>query len=580
MANLKDLGKVYTSDILIIGGGIAGLCTAIKAKETNPALDVLVVDKGSIGYAGQSGKAGNGITGRLPHQNPQAMADYLVVNGGDYMNDQEFLLDYVSTNQESLEFLDHCGVKLSKNEDGSIRVFPMPNDLWGCAGIELGSCFSLRDYALKVGVRLLDRVQLFELLTDKAGAVIGAIGFDCDKMKCQIFKAKAVAVATDGCYFKKVGGMFCGYGNGIASAYRVGALMRNAEFSCSVELVHKANNEAVYGGFNLVHNKDGVNVSQVYAPNAEETTPDLHIGLWKEVQEGRGPLYCDLRVLDDMSAHIGGMGHVNDGRMMADKLRWIGIEMAKAAQTGIQLGQTPEVTSRMYIQGEFLRADREFKTNVEGLWAPGKISYQGSAYWGWVRGDGLGNGAQCGMRAGASMAKYATEKAAVEPDYEQVKALKDKIYAPLNRPTTRKPKEVFDAMEQVVFHVDNVIVKSEKSIQAILDMIEELKKVIPELTAEDAHTLAKCHDAADSLLCLEIVFRAAQMRKETRGCVYRHIRTDYPERDNKNWLKWINVKQGENGSMELFTEDIPMWRYPVRPEGYEIPEGHVEEYYV
>lgn len=271
MASLNELGKVYTSDILIIGGGIAGLCTAIKAKETNKELDVLVVDKGSIGYAGQSGKAGNGVTGRLPHQKPQAMADYLVTHGGDYMNDQEFLLDYVSTNQESLEFLDHCGVKLSKNEDGSIRVFPMPNDLWGCAGIELGSCFSLRDYALKVGVRLLDRVQLFELLTGKDGAVIGAVGFDCDRMDFRIFKAKAVAVATDGCYFKKVGGIFCGYGNGIASAYRVGALMRNAEFSCSVELVHKANNEAVYGGFNLVHNKDGVNVSRIYAPNAEET---------------------------------------------------------------------------------------------------------------------------------------------------------------------------------------------------------------------------------------------------------------------------------------------------------------------
>ena len=32
--------------------------------------------------------------------------------------------------------------------------------------------------------------------------------------------------------------------------------------------------------------------------------------------------------------------------------------------------------------------------------------------------------------------------------------------------------------------------------------------------------------------------------------------------------------------MELFTEDIPLWRYPIRPEGYEIPEGHEEEYYV
>ena len=62
--------------------------------------------------------------------------------------------------------------------------------------------------------------------------------------------------------------------------------------------------------------------------------------------------------------------------------------------------------------------------------------------------------------------------------------------------------------------------------------------------------------------------------------MYPHVREDYPERDDKNWLKWINLKQGVDGEMEVFTEDIPMWRYPIRPEGYEIPEGHVEEFYV
>ena len=50
---------------------------------------------------------------------------------------------------------------------------------------------------------------------------------------------------------------------------------------------------------------------------------------------------------------------------------------------------------------------------------------------------------------------------------------------------------------------------------------------------------------------------------------------DYLKLDNE-----INIRQGKDGEMELFTEDIPMWRYPIRPEGYKIPAGHVEEYYV
>jgi succinate dehydrogenase / fumarate reductase flavoprotein subunit len=114
----------------------------------------------------------------------------------------------------------------------------------------------------------------------------------------------------------------------------------------------------------------------------------------------------------------------------------------------------------------------------------------------------------------------------------------------------------------------------------VLKDIEKMKEMLPELTAEDPHTLAKCHEVADSVLVLEMVFRAADMRKESRGIQYPHIRADYPERDDKNWLKWINFRQGKSGEMEIFTEDIPMWRYPFRPEGYEIPEGQKEEYYV
>ena len=581
MANIKDLGKVYTSDILIIGGGIGGLCTGIRAKENNPKLNVLVVDRAVVGWAGQALKAGNGVLAREPHQDPQKMADYLVKVGGDYMNDQEFLLDYVTTIPDSIEFLDHCGVKLSRNADGSLRYFTMPNGLWSGCGIELDNVVSLRAHALKVGVRLLSHVQIFDLLTDDKGAVIGGVGFDSDDGNFHIFNAKAVVVATDGCYFKKVGGMFMGYGNGLAAAYRVGAMMRNAELAFAGEPVYTATNQPCYGAFNIIHNKDGVNISDIYAPNAEESTPELQIGMWKEVQEGRGPLYADLRNPDSVREFIGGQGTEFLQRLFPDKLRWVMFEEQKAHEQGRVINsETPEITIIMRMLGEFLWADRDFKTSVEGLWTAGKMSYQGSSYWGWVRGDGLGNAAQTALRVGDSIVKYVDGMDMPELNYDQIVDLKEKLYAPLNRKSGRSPYEIFDRMEEMAHHVDIVLQKTEKSILGVLDMIEEMKKIVPELIADDAHGLAKCREAADCLLCLEIMFRSALMRKETRGTYWKHVRADYPEHDDKNWLKWINVKQGEDGEMDIWTEDIPLWRYRIRPEGYEIPEGHVEEYYV
>ena len=80
MADIKDYGELYTSDILVVGGGMAGLVTAIRAKENDPTLDILVIDKGIIGWNGQATKAGNGIRSTSKHPNGVKNAlEYLVM---------------------------------------------------------------------------------------------------------------------------------------------------------------------------------------------------------------------------------------------------------------------------------------------------------------------------------------------------------------------------------------------------------------------------------------------------------------------------------------------------------------------
>lgn len=580
MADLKELGKVIESDLLIVGGGFAGLVTSIRAAQENPDLDILIAERCYAGFAGQSSKAGNGIVCHLPDQDPKESTEWMVKNQTPYLNDQELLLDYLSTNTDSVEWLRSIGVHVSENPDGSIKMWRHPESKLAGAGIELRGIERLRKKALELGVRIYNEANIFEFLTNN-GTVCGAAGVDMKDGTYLIFHAKAVACATHGAQFKKLGREFMGYGTGLAAAYRAGARIRNCEFSTQIEIVFKGTNVPVYGGYNLIFNQKGENISKIYAPNAPEISVPLLKGMVKEVEEGRGPLYVDLRVPDETLISIGWEGmDKGDGRLFPDKMEWEGFVESKAAKYTMEHSETPEITIDQRLQAEPLYADHNFKTNVEGLWAPGKISYQGSAYFGWHRGDGVGNAAQTGIRAGKSMAEYASTHELLDLDPEQVAAYKEKIFAPLNRAEGHDPYEIFDRIERYGFGTHKLILKSEKDIHEVLDDVADMKKIAVDLKAEDLHDLAKCHEAEATLLCLEMIFRASDMRKESRGVFYPHYRMDYPEQDDKNWLKWINIVQGEDGEMKLYTEDIPMWKYPVRPEGYEIPEGHVEEYYV
>lgn len=583
VANVSDFGELYTSDILVVGGGMAGLVTAIRAKENNPELDILVIDKGIIGWNGQATKAGNGIRATAKHPDGVKNAlNYLVHAHTPFLNDQEFLKRYLEVHADNIEYMNHCGVKMSCNDDGTAAQMPFIPGVFDFCGISINVCSQLRAFALRLGIRLLSRVNVFELLTSRTGKVIGAIGFDIDHMECKIFHAKAVAMATQGCHFKKIGLEFMGYGTGVGAMYRVGALMRNVEFSTQVDVVFKKTNTPIYGGFNMICNKHGENITQKYIGHIEwEVTPALVQAMVQEVAMGNGPLWVNLAEPDEVRMIVGGTDmDESTQRMLRDKMAWEEHVFMKTARDIGAVGTKPETTIKTVLQVEPVKVDTDIRTNVEGLWAPGKISTQGNAYFGWTRGDGLGNASTTGMMAGDSIAPYAAAASFDELDLDQIAALKAKIYAPLHRPTNHHPKEIFDMIERYIFDVHKGVLKSEKEIQKVYADIEKMKRIVPELTADDAHSLSKCLEAADTILCLEMIFRSADMRKETRGIMYPHYREDYPETDNKDWLKWINIRQGKDGEMELFTEDIPMWRYPVRPEGYEIPEGHVEEYYV
>jgi glycine/D-amino acid oxidase-like deaminating enzyme len=158
MANINEIGELFTSDVLIVGGGISGLATAIKVKQLEPELDILIVEKGYAGFSGQATRAGHGYRVNTKGTPIEKTAEFLVTAHTPYMNDQELLLKYLERMTESAQFMLDCGVELGQNADGSLWTTDMGNKLYGMSGIDITVCEKLRQHALKIGIRILSQI--------------------------------------------------------------------------------------------------------------------------------------------------------------------------------------------------------------------------------------------------------------------------------------------------------------------------------------------------------------------------------------------------------------------------------------
>ena len=562
MAGLEDLGKVISTDILIVGGGIGGLVAGIRAKETDDSVDVLIAEKQTIGYSGKAPKGAAVWMVLEPgvHDVDKFM-DYHVKNIGFGLEDQELLYEYARDTYAAVQQIEEWGVKMCRTPDGK-RYDLIANPatgLWGMVGGDLHMLLPLRKRARKLGAKFMNKIALIDLLK-QGDRVVGAVGFNLISGEFHIIKAKATILANGGCNFRLRKMWAAGTGDGIAAAYRAGAEMRNVEFSNSSPDLLTINE----GGADprYIFNALGENISKKYMPQIQPDTPlSIMLGVEKEVREGRGPCYCDVseRPPNDMSM----LGNVMSWDRPNNLKSW-GKMMEKANKYGPPPQKKQEITIRVHSECAPVRVDHEMRTSLPGLWAIGDTSQSGSAWTGanpppaLKRGSGILCAAMSAMRAAPSAVRYALSASSPEADYSQASELKERIYAPMGRKEKALlPSDMVLRLQEAVAPVKYSIRRSGPRMEEALSIVKEVKEKLPELWARDGHGLCLCHEVAAMEVCAEMYFVASIMRTESRGTLFRE---DYPERDDKNWLKWIIVKQ-EDGKMKLSTEPVPMDKY-------------------
>ena len=536
--------QIVKADVLCVGGGLAGLMAAIRARELGAK--VVVAEKGNTIHSGKARAGTDHFLCYIPE-----------IHG----EDMEEFIDQIMETQVAEVFKDH--------DADVMRIFLSKSfeiaKLWESWGIPMkykgkydlaghafpGTTIShihyqgqkqktiLTEQALKRGVEIMNRVHIFDLLGD-GDKVIGAMGVSTQKEKIILFEAKSVFLGTGGvtrlypaptpswihnrCHPPSL------TGDGRVMAYRLGAELRNLE-TPGIHAGPKYFARAGQGTWvGVLRDPEGKPVGP-FVTKPERQYGDITVEVDKSVvsrydKEGKGPVYMDCRGISDKDYEY--MMHFFTHEGLSGLKNYMNEE-------GIDLRKHP-VEFMTYDRGcsGKIYTDNKCATNVKGLYVAGDEQGEGASYaavFGWI--------------AGENAVKYAQKAEAPSLDkakarIEENKSLIEKLCSCKIGPNWR---EVNIALQQIMRdYVGNV--RSGALLRAGFSYLRRLKnKAYNTMVAKNQHELGRCLEVLNLIELGELVFVAANARKETKGTV---VRSDYPL-PNPRWRSKVLIVKNIDG---------------------------------
>lgn len=549
------------TDVLVIGGGSAGLFAAIRAKDF--CSRVLLADKGIVGSAGISSFI-HVVTAPVAEADIEpAMRE--MVERSTYLCDQPRLSIMLGEIGERVRQSEGWGVPFEKDTDGKLYTAKrMGQKFTACVFVEgREMVLALKRTAEARGVRFLERVMVTDMLTSDgqhptSGCVVGAVGLNTVTGQFHIIKAKAVVI-TSGITGAKLHIQYADgvTGDGQAMALRAGCELADIEMDWNAAFsvwnqTFSTGGQAEYmrAGARML-NKSGEDLIEKYASDKSAPTlgrMELCQAAAKEILENRGPVYLDMRHL----------GEEDIERMR----RVLPIAMRAFDDAGINLRkERVEITPIVYHWVGGIKTDLQGGACVPGLYAAG-VSAQRGNHSGFV-GVPQAYGFVFGYRAGEAAGKFASDGDEAKTRPEQIKLLGNRVFQPLEAGRGPNAARVFRSVHKVTVPLKYSLVKHEKRIATTLAELHRIQnEEIPIMRAANVHELVKANEARNYALLAEAFYRCALERKESR---LSHYREDYPFRNDVDWLKWVSVRRGRQGELLAGSEPIRFEELPVKP---------------